>query len=188
MSTNLIFRGAQVRNGTFAIEDGGLVYRHKLAADITRAFADRMGWSLYEETENGIWRLRHIGVRDGKTLALDGEIQIADWKLAPNGMKQHNIEGSGKELRDFELSWRQAKEEGDPDEVEMRFKLVTDSSLENYLRIVGDASAQLKINALDDTQLKLSEQDTEEAEEAETEPVGAAMASAGEMKRKARTN
>lgn len=177
--SKITFRGVELRNGTFAIEEGGPIYRLALIADLSRPVADALGCSdhFYE----GDFLREMAG-----SLKITGTMRIVDFKLDPAGMPQHAIFLGASEM-DWEAYNKEGKGEDDPDEARIKVRITTDSEfgpIAAYAKTAGTAKATLKVTLAGDKQMPLTPEAEETATTEESEDDEASLASvAGERSR-----
>ena len=136
----LIFRGASIRYVDVRYDDKSKAVYTKI--HLSAAFTDTIRQAME-------WGEPPAGMQQAK---LDGEVNATYFVLTPNGreLKQHELQIKSKRAGDFQV-FRVKNEGGESTSNEIRFQVVTAdplaaAKLAEYLSVIGQGEAQLKIN------------------------------------------
>lgn len=179
MST-LQFCGVELRAGNWKTEEGGPVHRLKLLADLSKVAARGLGVEDYFFDEDNEKEIR-------EEITIRGALKITEFRLEPNGMKQHTLEIPATDL-DWEIYTKMAKsgDDDDPAECRIRIELTTTSPaklVDEFVRTCGTVACVMKVKLASDPQMSLKEDEDKPQESAGGEPP---LASAREMQETAR--
>jgi hypothetical protein len=155
--SKILFRGAIVRYCDLRADEAGPFVRVHLSADFSAPVRQEMGWG---EIPDSITSCK-----------LEGKLDARHLVLTPNQqqLRQHEIQISADDVSDFQVS-RTEGEDGGSKQTALRFALRSRqegaaAQLENWLRVIGDGSATLKVEYA--VQQKLFDQTETEGPETE---------------------
>jgi len=136
----IIFRGAELRSGSWAIEEGGPIHRVKFLADISDVATRALGCEDEFYSPGG----ELLDAPTNKTI--DGMKRVESWVLEPTDMNNMTLKSSAIEM-DFTIK-HAAGEDGEKGKTRIHLIISTTASLadiEAYARTAGTMPGSLVV-------------------------------------------
>lgn len=155
--SKILFRGATVRYCDIRADEAGPFVRVHLSADFSRPVREEMEWG---EIPDSITSCKLEGKLDARALVLTPNQQQ---------LRQHEIQITADDVSDFQVA-RTEGEDGGAKQTHLRFVLRSRqdgaaAQIENWLRVIGDGAATLKVEYAVQQKLFEAANATSEAED-----------------------
>jgi hypothetical protein len=151
---NMLFRGAIIRDVDLRRDEGGNFCRLHVTADFSEPIREEMEW---DDPGDAV-----------KSAKLDGKLAGTKLIFSPNDkkLKDHEIELGCEEVNDFQ--YHRVKTDGGGIAKEVRFIVRTaergaGALLENYMAVLGEAPAAMKLQYTEQEDLDLQKDEPIEA-------------------------